>query len=65
MHLPTRPHLPKRRLQKCRTSGKIKYSTEQAAHDRIEILRIIGAVWRQERAAYRCRFCGSWHLTSK
>jgi len=55
----------KRRVCKCHHTGKIKYDTEREALERIEILRIVGAVWRREQHTYQCRHCGAWHLTSR
>ncbi len=51
----------------CQESGKIAYGTRKRALTALNFLRAHATVARGTLpvAAYKCRFCGEWHHTSK
>ena len=52
-------------LGKCPDTGKTQYRDRREARVALNKLRVRRAGHKTERAAYHCRFCGKWHLTSQ
>ena len=57
--------MPRERTKKCPATKKLCYKTEQEARDQLNIIKMLGPVWRHEQRVYHCRHCLSYHLTSQ
>lgn len=51
-------------LGKCQATGKSQYATRRDARIALNRLAERRAGHKTECAAYNCKFCGKWHLSS-
>jgi hypothetical protein len=49
---------------KCTPTGKTQYDSRDDARIALAKLAARRGGGKSERSAYRCHFCGQWHLTS-
>lgn len=52
-------------MEKCVTTGKLRYPARADARQALDKLRVRRAGHLTEKTAYQCRYCGDWHLTKR
>lgn len=57
--------MKREKKKKCRETGKVRWPTERAALDELELIKLTGWCWRREQKHYYCHHCKGWHLSSQ
>ena len=65
MRVGKKPKRVKDRRERCHTTRKVRWATEEEAKRQLELVKFFCGLWHKEQRVYLCKHCSGYHLTSQ